>query len=231
MNFMQIKQDNDRIFAEGSYPDMRSVYYPDFTAESGGYGLKFKVYEHIRKLTTIACVLENAGKRIIALNFASAKNPGGGYVTGANAQEESLCRCSLLYYTIKDCGEYYAANRNHKGADYTDGMIYSSNVPVIRNDSGELLPEPVLCDFLTCPAVNRRAARAYISDDKLNATMEKRIDKLTALVMSKKPELIVLGAFGCGVFGNRRETVYPMFEMAIERYWDGKSEIIFADPK
>ncbi len=231
MNFLQIKQDNDRIFAEGSYPDMRSVYYPDFSSEGGGYGLKFKVSEHIQRLTTIACVLENAGKRIIALNFASAKNPGGGYVTGANAQEESLCRCSLLYYTIKDCEEYYTANRNHKSADYTDGMIYSSNVPVIRNDSGELLSKSVLCDFLTCPAVNRRAARSYISDDKLNAAMEKRIDKLTALMMSKKPELIVLGAFGCGVFGNRRETVYPMFEKSIERYWDGKAEIIFADPK
>ncbi len=231
MNFKEIKLDNDRIFAEGSYPDMRSEYYPDFVGTSVTSGRKFKVSEHIKKLTTIACVLENAGKRIIALNFASAKNPGGGYVNGANAQEESLCRCSLLYYTIKDCGEYYTVNRNHRGADYTDGMIYSSNVPVIRNDSGELLPEPVLCDFITCPAVNRRAAGSYISDDKLNAAMEKRIDKLTALALSKKPELIVLGAFGCGVFGNRRETVYPMFEKAIERYWDGKAEIIFADPK
>lgn len=231
MNFKEIKLDNDRIFAQGSYPDMSSEYYPDFTAESAGTGRKFKVSEHIRRQTTIACVLENAGKKIIALNFASAKNPGGGYVNGANAQEESLCRCSLLYYTIKDCEEYYTTNRNHKGADYTDGMIYSSNVPVIRNDSGERLPEPVLCDFITCPAVNRRAAGSYISDDKLNATMEKRIGKLTALAVSKKPELIVLGAFGCGVFGNRRETVYPMFERAIERYWDGNSEIIFADPK
>ncbi len=231
MNNLEIKLDNDRIFAQGSFPNMKSEYYPNFESDSNGFGRKFKVSEHIRRVTTIACVLENAGKNIIALNFASAKNPGGGYVTGANAQEESLCRCSMLYYTIKECEEYYTVNRNHKGADYTDGMIYSSNVPVIRNDKGELLEEPVLCNFLTCPAVNRRAAKAYISDEKLNSTMERRIDKITALVLSKKPEIVVFGAFGCGVFGNRREIVYPMFEKAIERHWNGEAEIIFADPK
>ncbi len=231
MNNLEIKRDNDRIFAQGNYPDMKSEYYPGFITERGAWGRKFKVSEHIRRITTIACVLENAGKKMIVLNFASAKNPGGGYVTGANAQEESLCRCSMLYYTIRECEEYYSANRNHKGADYTDGMIYSSNVPVIRNDSGELLENPVLCDFITCPAVNRRAAGAYISGEKLNAAMERRIDGITALALSKNPDVVVFGAFGCGVFGNRRETVYPLFEKAIEKYWDGKAEIIFADPK
>lgn len=227
--YLRIKYENDVYFEERSFPDMKSEYYPNFTGTDTGTGLRFRVSENAKKLTTTACILENAGKKIVALNFASARNPGGGYVIGANAQEEALCRCSMLYYTIRECKEYYAVNKAHKGADYTDGMIYSSNVPVIRDDSGKQIT-PVLCDFITCPAVNRRRAKPYIGDDKLNAVMKKRIDGIVALALSKKPELIVFGAFGCGVFGNSRETVYPLFEKAIERYWDGEARIIFADP-
>ena len=226
---IRIKEDNDRLFENGAFDGMRSEFFSDLAPVENPRGGKFSVAENTVKLTTIACILENAGKnkKIIALNFASAHKPGGGYVTGAVAQEESVCRASGLYYTIKDVSEYYEQNGRHKTSDYTDGIIYSENVPVVRDDSGALLKTPVLCDFITCPAVNKGAAR--LPDSEVNAKMKQRIKKIITLAASKKPDVVILGAFGCGVFRNRREDVLPLFEAAIEQY-GGDIEYIFAIP-
>lgn len=224
---IRIKEDNDRLFESGAFDGMKSEFFPDLAPVENPRSEKFSVAENTVKLTTIACVLENAGKKIIALNFASAHKPGGGYVTGAVAQEESVCRASGLYYTIKDVSEYYEQNGRHKTSDYTDGMIYSENVPVVRDDSGALLRTPVLCDFITSPAVNKGAAR--LPDSEVNAKMKQRIEKIITLAASKKPDVVILGAFGCGVFRNRREDVLPLFEAAIEQY-GGDIEYIFAIP-
>ena len=44
--------------------------------------------------------LVDRGLRPLALNFANGVNPGGGFLSGARAQEEALCRSSALYTTI-----------------------------------------------------------------------------------------------------------------------------------
>ena len=87
------------------------------------------------------------------------------------------------------------------------------------------------CDFITCPAVNRTFAKLLMSGKKLDTVMERRITQIIALAAERSPDVLILGAFGCGVFGNRRETVYPMFEQAINRYLPETVEVIFADPR
>ncbi|MCH5206783.1 MAG: TIGR02452 family protein [Oscillospiraceae bacterium] len=228
MNNLEIVSENNRLFKSGKFSGMRSEFIPDFTPTEKPRQDRFVLAENTVKMTTVGCILENAGKKTVALNFANALVPGGGYLLGANAQEESLCRASGLYFTIKEISEFYAQNRKHLLPDYTDGMIFSENVPVIRNDSGELLEQPVLCDFITCPAVNRREA-FMMSKEKLRETMERRIEKIVSFAVSKNRELTVLGAFGCGAFGNKREEILPMFENAINRFGGG-CEFIFAIP-
>lgn len=109
------------------------------------------------------------------------------------------------------------------------GMILSENVPVIRSDDGTLLDKPVICSFITCPAVNRRLVRPFLSDEKINLIMEKRINAIVSLASSSQADLVILGAFGCGVFGNKREVVIPLFEKAINKY-GGECEYVFAIP-
>jgi hypothetical protein len=93
---------------------------------------------------------EPAPADVGVLNFASARHPGGGFLKGANAQEESLARCTGLYacLTRQAVSGYYRANsRPAVRGVYTDGAILSPCVPLLRHEDGEPLacPRRVRC--------------------------------------------------------------------------------------
>jgi uncharacterized protein (TIGR02452 family) len=155
----------------------------------------------------------NKQGKIACLNFASAKNPGGGFQSGAQAQEESLTRASSLYPTLtKYFSEMYEYNRSRKTLLYSDYMIYSPNVVFFKNDADELLKNPYIMDILTSPAVNIGAMKQN-SDEVFLAekTMLSRIDKILSVFLMQKVENIILGAWGCGVFQNNPQDVARYF--------------------
>ena len=102
---------------------------------------------------------EHPSDEPLCLNFASAKNPGGGFQTGATAQEESLARTSGLYPCLTKWMEMYEYNRRQQTCLYSDLMIYAPHVPVFRDDDGALLSEPYQTAFITSPAVNAGVIR------------------------------------------------------------------------
>lgn len=171
------------------------------------------------------------GHQPFVLNFASAKNPGGGFLGGARAQEESLARSSSLYECIRT-SEMYRHNRAHGDLIYTDWMIYSPAVPVIRDDdSGALLEEPYLCSFLTAAAPNAGEALARRPDrrDEVNRTMVGRIERSLAIAAAHGEKFLVLGAWGCGVFKNSPVVVADAYQAALQGPFAGVfTEIIFA---
>jgi hypothetical protein len=93
------------------------------------------------------------GGTVACLVFASAKNPGGGSRTGAQAQEESIARASALHACLESVPEFYF-HRQQRDLRYSDCVIYSPAVPVFRDDTGSLLEEPYPVSFLTCAAPN-----------------------------------------------------------------------------
>lgn len=226
---IRIKLENDRINRKNAFAEMQTSYWENFEPVSMVRMNQYAVAEHIVKMTTGACILANQDKSIIALNFANAIIPGGGYAWGANAQEESLCHISGLYYSIRGQKAFYRSNRRHIWADYTDGMIYSEKVPVFRNDKEQWLENPLYCNFITCPAVNRHEAFMF-SRSRLDKVMQERINKIVSFAQQQRPDIVILGAFGCGAFGNRQEVVLQQFEQAINAYTDGSVRIVFAIP-
>ncbi|MCW3124679.1 MAG: hypothetical protein JWO03_337 [Bacteroidetes bacterium] len=152
---------------------------------------------------------------LACLNFASAKNPGGGFMGGAQAQEESLARSSGLYYCISQRSMMYSVNRNMRSCLYTDHMIYSPGVPFFKNDHGKLLPRPYLTAMLTVPAVNAGVVKQQGHPDeiaRIDEVMMARMDKLLTIAALHGHEVLVLGAWGSGVFRNPADKVAGYFK-------------------
>ena len=138
------------------------------------------------------------------LNFASARNPGGGYLNGAQAQEEALCRASALYTCQLRAREFYDHHRADRDPFYTDRVIHSPAVPVFRDDRGRLLDSPHLVGFLTAAAPNagvvRRTAPERVAE--LPRALAVRAERVLSVAVAEGYRRLVLGAWGCGVFQN-----------------------------
>ncbi|TDC93813.1 TIGR02452 family protein [Actinomadura sp. 7K507] len=163
--------------------------------------------------TTLAAAhrLCSPGQVPFALNFASAKNPGGGFLNGAHAQEEGLARSSGLYESLRSAREYYDFHREQRDLLYSDHMIYSPDVPVFRDDAGRLLEEPYEIAFLTSPAPNRGAIRDAEKAARIRDVLRQRTRKLLAVAVANGHRRLVLGAWGCGVFRNDPAEVAEVF--------------------
>ncbi|MET7697404.1 TIGR02452 family protein [Streptomyces sp. NPDC005485] len=141
---------------------------------------------------------------VAVLNFASARNPGGGYLNGAQAQEEALCRASALYTCVLRAREFYDHHRAHRDPFYTDRVIHSPAVPVFRDDRGRLLDEPYTAGFLTAAAPNAGVVRRTTPERaaELPGALALRAERVLETAAAHGYRRLVLGAWGCGVFQN-----------------------------
>lgn len=169
---------------------------------------------------------------VCALNFASAKNPGGGFLRGARAQEEDVARCSALYPTQLANRAYYDANRATASMLYTDHLIYSPRVPFFRDDRLDLLEEPYLCDVITSPAPNAGQAlrRDAEAGPAIIETLDRRAAMVLAVAQARGARRLVLGAWGCGVFRNDPAAVAEVFgaHLASDRFVGAFDHVTFA---
>ena len=169
-------------------------------------------------------------KRIGILNFASAKNPGGGFLNGAMAQEESIAASSCLYKTLLLHEEYYRKNRACGTMMYTNHAIYSPEVVFFRDGKFRLLKEPVTASVLTLPAVNMGQVKLRGEDVELAEQMMKRRMKLSLAIFAKQEcQHLILGAYGCRVFRNDPKKIATWWqELLNDSFADTFETIVFA---
>ena len=168
--------------------------------------------------------LVDRGLRPLALNFANGIHPGGGFLSGARAQEEALCRSSALHQTLVD-DPMYREHRERPHPDSTDWAIYSPDVPVFRMDDGMELPHPWLLSFITCAA----PYAPDIGQPQAGDLLQKRIHRVLAIARAFGHATLVLGAWGCGAFENDPFRTATDFRQALESDFAGAfSDIVFA---
>ena len=242
---IQDMKDGTMFFSEASdLSEWRTN--PSLNSESNRKEVEITVTECsvLSGARSLNCELNSIGdgdrKRIGVLNFASAKNPGGGFLTGAQAQvrplstlkyydhdwrpiivqEESIARSSTIYASlITDAAQsFYRSHRKnpHEGY-YSHAMIYSPRVHFIRSDDGSW-HEPIEVDVVTSCAVNAGVVRRYLrqahrSDEgDLDKAMKERMARVLYLFEKQGVRNLVLGSFGTGVFRNRVELVAQVWK-------------------
>ncbi|MDO5519291.1 MAG: TIGR02452 family protein [bacterium] len=180
-----------------------------------------------------AKLLYDSGKQnALVMNFANAIRPGGGYLSGANAQEECLCRQSTLYASIssKKAEEMYSFNDKKRLPFDSDYMLLSKFVEVFRDPDGNLLDNSFTTSVMTIPAPNLFGRAADASEEEVDKIMKHRIRNYFTVAIEFGYRHLVLGAWGCGAFGHNAKNVARYFREVLfdEGYSDFFSTIVFA---
>lgn len=131
-------------------------------------------------------------QNVVIMNFASRHHPGGGYLRGAKAQEEALCRSiPQLYSSLKSVPYPFEE----------DTVLITPNVEIMRNsDNYDLLSTK---NRVTVSVVS--AAAPNLRHDRFDEGRIKRALINMYISVNKhlpRTDTLVLGAWGCGAFRN-----------------------------
>lgn len=182
-----------------------------------------------------------AGPSIGVLNFASATKPGGGFRSGAQAQEESIARVSTLYpaLTTPTASRFYSQHsRNNNDCFYSHSIVYSPHILVFKTDEDALLDAPYEISVLTCAAVNAGAVQEKNSDfdpqdieETVRRHMKERMGRVLACFEERADDWLILGSWGTGVFKNSVTMVAQLWAELLRpggRFYGSFDRVVFA---
>lgn len=161
-----------------------------------------------RGATTVARDMVSLGLNPLVMNMANETSRGGGVERGAQAQEETLSRQSNLMEGLQNVryplGEVEGA--------------FTPKVQFFRRDGDYAFEYPVTADVMGIAAydlsgganVPRPGTREYI------AGMKQKIRLFLRTAIANGNDSVVLGALGCGAFGNNPVVVSQLYKDVLD---------------
>ncbi len=155
---------------------------------------------------------------ILVLNLANPVHPGGGVRNGARAQEEDLCRKSSLLLSLesKEARKYYDYNKSLNTYLGSDALMIAPYVEIIKDANGDLLDDTVVVSVLTCAAPMISHGKEGMSESEYEDMVYNRIMGMLKCVAYLGYRHLVLGAWGCGAFGNDAHVISDLFYKALK---------------
>ena len=228
-----MNKEERRIIAEKHFKEMQEQEIEELTQNS----IKNSIIYHDliyydNDIEVIDSTTENAIFKYnnhgipCVLNFASFTRPGGGFIKGSIAQEEALCHVSNLYNVLLAFKEYY--DNNYTKSSFTNGLydnwaIYSPQIFF------KVVDFEAYANVITCPAPNYNVYKEKSYNEALyDEVLRSRIKYVLDIARDNNQQILILGAFGCGVFGNDPYKVAMHFKTLLRNY--NFKKVIFAIP-
>lgn len=175
---------------------------------------------------------EYAGDAV--LNFASALQPGGGYLYGSPAQEECLCRETTLYasLTAPDAAYLYEENHREKAPLFTHTFLVSPHVDIFRRFENGTYPLMAPKDVkttavLTVPAPDLSLLPQGFPRAQVSQTVRDRMRHFLAGAARMGYRRLTLGAWGCGAFRHDAADIASDFRhILITEHWQSLFDTI-----
>ena len=223
--------------SESAIPDIKIRILPLDTLSAAA---KISERPFASKQTASAIKSRSTKPNVAVLNMASALRPGGGFLEGANSQEEYLCARTTLYPSLWD--SFYRLPEV-SGIFTPDVLVFRDHLP----EANELAKrDRYFVDVITAAMLRFSDARAEGCTcgvsycDKHRDLVLRKMKAVLRIAQSKGTERLVLGAWGCGAYGNPVGQIAKYWRKVIagaprqrrpnaER-WEGIKEIIFAIP-
>jgi uncharacterized protein (TIGR02452 family) len=174
---------------------------------------------HAGDTLDVALELQNDGHNPCVLNFASHSRPGGGWLTGARAQEEELFIRSAYDLSLSDPTKVDRDRHWHYPIPEKGG-IYSPDVFVFRDNESN---KYAVWDWKKCRYVNFVAVAALRNPKTENNRLNRRdtyvtkekIKTILRIALLHNHDCMLLGAFGCGAFRNPPQHMAELFNQVI----------------